>query len=365
MNPFILQGYRGPDLFCDRKQELRELIGHVENGRNMVLYGERRMGKTALLHRLLDGRPGMLVDLLSCQSLHEAVEKIARALVEREGIMNARENNLWQRLLAHFEVRITADAITGAPTASLRLGRGQAAAPALEHIGAYLARLEPGFVLCLDEFQQITRFEGENAEAVFREWMQSFPEVRFAFSGSHGSMMRAMFNAHHRPFYQSCEIMELLPVPLAEYRPFIQRHFEADGRVATDAVVEAVYHWARGTTHWIQAQCNRLYDRVGNPSVEATWEVQESILASQQSYMGQILNQLPSAQASLLKALAQHPTGVQQPMAMSFLQAHGLPAASSVNSALKGLDRSNLVMRRTDGAWQLADPLFAEWLRRG
>lgn len=365
MNPFILQGYRGPDLFCDRTHQLAALVNHADNGRNIVLYGERRMGKTALLRRLLDGRPGMLVDLLSCQSLHEAVEKIARALVEREGVLTPRNPGLWQRLLAQFEVRMTVDPVTGMPSASLRLGREAAAAPALERIGAYLARLEPGFILCLDEFQQITRFDGGHAEAVFREWTQAFPEVRFAFSGSHGSMMRAMFSEHNRPFYQSCEIMELLPVPREEYGDFIQRHFAADGRHAADEVVDAVYDWARGTTHWIQSQCNRLYDRKGPPTVADAREVQEAVLASHQGYMGQILNQLPTAQAALLKAVAQHPNGVPQPTAMAFLQAHNLPAASSVNSALKGLAHHNHVMRTSDGAWQFADPLFAEWLRRG
>lgn len=365
MNPFILQGYHGPDLFCDRQQELSELISHIENGRNMVLHGERRMGKTALLRRLLDGRPGMLVDLLSCQSLAEAVEKIARALVEREGVLNPREPSLWQRLLAQFEVQIAVDPVSGMPRASLRLGNPGNAAPALAHIGAYLAQLEPGFLLCLDEFQQITRFTDGAAEAVFREWMQAFPAIRFAFSGSHTTMMRAMFNTHSRPFYQSCEIMELMPVPRADYAAFIQRHFEADGRTASDEVVDAVYDWARGTTHWIQSQCNRLFDREGDPKGADVRAVQAAVLASQQGYMGQILNQLPRAQSALLKAIAHHREGVQQPTAMSFLQAHGLPAASSVNSALKGLERSELIVRRGDGAWQLSDPLFAWWLREG
>lgn len=363
MNPFIVQGYTRPELFCDRDAERAALESHFENGRNVVVLGERRMGKTALIRRSLEGREGMSVDLLSCLDLREAVEKIGRALLEREGVHNPRHTSLWQRFLAQFEVQFTADPATGAPQVSIRLATGRSPQPALESIGTYLSRLEPGFILCLDEFQQITHFREPGAEATFREWMQGFPEVRFVFSGSHASLMRAMFSEHSRPFYQSCEMLELKPVAFSDYAPFIRRHFEGDGRTVPDEVLEAVYRWARGTTHWVQAQCNRLFDRPGNPSLADVREVQRAILASLQGFFGQIRNQLSTAQAASLKAIALSPNGVPQPTAMEFLQRHHLPAASSVRSALQSLERLELVLQDENGHWLLADPLFAEWLR--
>lgn len=47
-NPFIIGKYIGPDYFCDRKEESRLLIHHIENGRNVTLISERRLGKTGL-----------------------------------------------------------------------------------------------------------------------------------------------------------------------------------------------------------------------------------------------------------------------------------------------------------------------------
>jgi hypothetical protein len=363
MNPFIVQGYTRPELFCDREAERALLASHYENGRNVVILGERRMGKTALIRRSMEGRAGMAIDLLSCLDLRQAVEKIGRALLEREGVHNTRHTSLWQRFLAQFEVQFTADPVTGTPQVGLRLGTGRSPQPALESIGAYLSRLEPGFVLCLDEFQQITHFREPGAEATFREWMQGFPEVRFVFSGSHASLMRAMFSEHSRPFYQSCELLELKSVDLADYAPFIRRHFEDADRTVSDEVIAAVYHWARGTTHWVQAQCNRLFDRAGSPNLDDVKEVQRAILASLQSFFGQIRNQLSPAQAATLTAIAQSPDGVPQPTAMEFLKQHHLPAASSVRSALHSLERLELVLQDATGRWMLADPLFAEWLR--
>ena len=34
-NPFVNQGYIGPEYFCDRQQETELMLNHFENGRNI------------------------------------------------------------------------------------------------------------------------------------------------------------------------------------------------------------------------------------------------------------------------------------------------------------------------------------------
>ena len=35
-NPFVYQGYKGPDYFCDRLEETEKLISSLRNGRNVT-----------------------------------------------------------------------------------------------------------------------------------------------------------------------------------------------------------------------------------------------------------------------------------------------------------------------------------------
>ncbi len=51
-NPFLIYGYNGPEFFCDRIEETRNLISALENGRNVTLMSPRRMGKTGLINNV-------------------------------------------------------------------------------------------------------------------------------------------------------------------------------------------------------------------------------------------------------------------------------------------------------------------------
>lgn len=46
VNPFIYEGYEGPEYFCDRTVETEDLIANLQNGRNTTLVSPRKIGKT-------------------------------------------------------------------------------------------------------------------------------------------------------------------------------------------------------------------------------------------------------------------------------------------------------------------------------
>ena len=52
MNPFVVGTYISKEYFCDRRVETESLEEHVRNGRNVVLFSERRMGKTGLIQHV-------------------------------------------------------------------------------------------------------------------------------------------------------------------------------------------------------------------------------------------------------------------------------------------------------------------------
>ena len=49
INPFITNGYRPEEYFCDRVKETDYLIRQITNGNNVAVISPRRLGKTGLI----------------------------------------------------------------------------------------------------------------------------------------------------------------------------------------------------------------------------------------------------------------------------------------------------------------------------
>lgn len=48
-NPFVYEGYKGAEYFCDRVDESQKLISNLQNGLNTTLVSPRKIGKTGLI----------------------------------------------------------------------------------------------------------------------------------------------------------------------------------------------------------------------------------------------------------------------------------------------------------------------------
>lgn len=368
VNPFLLTGYVGKKWFCDREKELSVLEDHVRNGRNVVLYSWRRMGKTALIKCLFDelhrkeGTDGLFVDLLATQNLDDALRAITRAVYEMYGRTHVGFNAALRSLFSALGVSLSFDAATGFPEVTLALRETSFSARSLQAIGDFLMKQKKSPVIALDEFQQVTTYEDQNVEAVFRDWTQSFPSIRFLFSGSHRKMMQAMFNESNRPFYQSAQMMALDPIQEKEYAKFIRKHFASGGKSIPDTLIHEMYGWSRGQTYCIQLVCNHLYALNRELGEDVFEEVLSQLLEQQAPVFANYRNLMTSGQWNVLVALAKDEP-VANPLGHEFVSKYKLGATSSVSTALKALQRMEMVIE--EGEYHLVhDVLLSRWLKR-
>ncbi|MGQ3684071.1 MAG: hypothetical protein ACUBOA_03520 [Candidatus Loosdrechtia sp.] len=88
-NPFTI-GIAKEEDFCNREQELADLINYAKNCQNIVLYSPRRYGKSSLVNQVLKelGKEGVLtvyVDLFPVSSEHDFVSMLATAILKGIG----------------------------------------------------------------------------------------------------------------------------------------------------------------------------------------------------------------------------------------------------------------------------------------
>ena len=206
--------YACKELFCDRKEEMGNILQYLRNGRNITLISPRRLGKTGLIYRVFDEIKtdgaefdAIYVDISATQSIDDFIRLFAQAVV---ATLNHRS-----RIAAFFSALgglrplLSYNAISGSPELTLTY-RGEEEKPTT--LGNILSFLESGkkpVVVAIDEFQQIREYEGVNMEAVLRSHIQKLINVRFIFCGSKKHVMTDMFSSARSPFYDSTTTIPL------------------------------------------------------------------------------------------------------------------------------------------------------------
>ena len=172
-NPFLTGGYHGKQWFCDREGELQQLITNIEHGRNTVLHAWRRIGKTQLVRHLFDEleqngqAKTIFVDLEPTTNIAEAVKAIIQATHDRFGKTSSGLSNAFKQLMGTLKFTIGYNEYSGLPELSFGHGTSTLGAQSLSALGEFLSG-EGEVVIALDEFQKITSYPEENAEATFR-----------------------------------------------------------------------------------------------------------------------------------------------------------------------------------------------------
>lgn len=370
-NPFITNGYAGADYFCDRIQETSTLVNMLTNGNHVALISPRRMGKTDLICHCFN-QPEIrqhyytfLVDIYPTKSLQDFVSLLGKHILEE---LRSRGRTVWEHFLqmvSSIRSEISFD-INGCPVWGIGLSRLSNPELTLDEIFRYLAQADRHCLVAIDEFQQITCYEGNrNMEAILRTYIQHCPNANFIFSGSQRHLMGEMFTSPARPFYQSVTLFNLQPIPLEKYREFALEKFEQGGKHLDTEVVNQVYSRFRSITSYMQKVMNYLYQVTAVGATCTPGMIDEAIRfildLSSDTYEN-ILYQMPEKQRNVLLAIAQE--GEAQGISGGkFAQKHHLTSPSAVVSAVKGLLEKDFITQERS-VYTVYDQFFQLWIER-
>ena len=368
-NPFIVGKYLSDKYFCDREKETAFLHKQIENGRNVALISPRRIGKSGLIQHLFN-QPEIkeqyhvfFVDIYATTSLNELVYVLGKEIYEQLKPKTTAWKEKFFQTIASLRIGAKLDPMSGLPSLDLGLGDIQAPQTTLDEIFSYLNEADKPCIVAIDEFQQIGEYKEKNVEALLRTKIQQCRKAQFIFSGSKRHVMSLMFNSPSKPFYQSAVSMGLEPIPVPTYTEFAMRLFAESNKQIAPEVIESVWEQYEGYTWFVQMMMNELYalTPTGQTCLPAQIPTAEyNIIMAQETSYRELLSNLPQRQKTILQAIAKE-GAAQNITAQKFIRKYNLGSASSVQSAVKLLIKSDLITK-TDGIYRVYDFFFAKWL---
>jgi hypothetical protein len=373
-NPFRFGDLALDESFTNRTAEIAELCSDLRNGQNVALIAPRRYGKTSLLRRVEQTlvAEGVLVagvDLMKTPTKERLAGKLARAIHDEiaSPLFRAKER---LRLFSNLRVTptVTVDPADGTPTFTFTpTHRREDMDATLEHLFELPARLaaerDRSVVLVFDEFQEITEIDPKLPH-LLRAVFQEQPHVAHVYAGSRRDMMRRLFTDENEPFFRSAKVLELDVIDPPLFAAFVADRFAATDRGLGTGVADRLVAITRGHPYGTQELAYALWERVpeGFSASDADLdEAVESVVRSENAHFTLAWSGASRVQRLVLQALAAEPGSVY---GTDYRLRHDLPAASTVQRAVERLVADELVERRRDGGFDLAEPFLREWIFR-
>jgi len=263
MNPFKFGQVVGGSSFCRRDDLQKTLKSYISSSQNTVLQGDRRMGKTSLVHETVQNlkkRPLLTIDLMGIKSADELCKRIAHALIELE-----REAGMLEKALAAFprlRPKITFDPATGQPgvsfDASVKLTPDSI--KGLLNTVKKIASHKKAIVF-IDEFQDILNLpDAKETLALMRAEIQYHQDIPYIFAGSLRNQMIEIFMSPDSPFFKSALPLEIGPITPESFIPFLTDKFSTGKRILCPELGDRILELADQTSGDTQQLCSALWE---------------------------------------------------------------------------------------------------------
>lgn len=369
MNPFTYgKAVSGGD-YCDRPEKEKLLASYMKSGQNVLLQGERRVGKTSLAVKVassIRGKRVLYADFMFCNEVSDVTDRIAKAALK-----TADEGGFLQKgmkALSFLRPTMSFDETTGKPSFSLSIETKAANTlstieQALDAI-AVLHSKHPMIVI-FAEFQDVLRLPNpQKILAHMRSRIQFHERLPYIFSGSSRVGMESIFSDSQSAFYKSTAPLPLKPLSGAAFNKFLAAKFRKTGRKTTKELWPAIADLNLQATGDIQQLCWALWQNTNRGDTVTEHSIPnaiEALFTVEGASYEMIASNTSTAQLKLLIGFAKH--GGETVYSNDFKQATGILSNGTITKACRLLEKRK-ILRRNGKGWSLENPFFGLWLAK-
>jgi uncharacterized protein len=374
-NPFRFGPLTLDERFTDREDELAELLADMRNGQDVLVYAPRRYGKSSLVltaaqQAVADGVLVGYCDLLTVTTKERFAAALAKTIHRDVDSAGSQAFERAAELFRSLRIRPTMeiDPEDASFSFSFRATKRKAdldetIEALLELLGRLAEERKRRVVMIFDEFQEIVELD-PHFPRLMRAVFQAQPEVCHVYLGSKRHVLNRIFNDENEPFWRSAKKLELGRIAQAKFARFVRERFDSTDKGIDDDALNRLLEITEGHPYATQELAYELWQGVpsGFPAHAADVEAAlERVLRSEHNHLESLWDDTPTLQRQLVLALSGDPT--PSPYSADYRLEHDLAAPSTLQSAIRTLERREIIGRTDDGVLTIVEPFFADWLK--
>jgi len=364
--------------FCNRHDEQKQLLDHINKHAHVVLIAPRRYGKSSLSSQVAEcwasdkqKRLAIRISMLSAWNVDIVSDKIIKgvgqALSKMCPLVNMDEIKKLASSLNQigFSLSLSLDGFTVGLSGTRKDNTStlMSISKILSTLDEVAANTGWKVMLEIDEFQEISRLDENHAvEAEIREAVQYTDNIACVFLGSNRQMLEVMFSDKTRPFYHMCHIMRIHRIESVHYHLHLEEAAKAQwGKTLDVQVIELILNLTERHPYYVNKLCSELWRMERIPNLDTTRSCWLSIAQEEESSIVAMMTALSLTQKAVISALAFNPEKLLG--SKQFLDRVGL-ASSTARTAIKQLKKDDMVYQDHEGFWHAMNPCLLVCLQK-
>lgn len=372
-NPFSYGGIVAGKQFCNRIKEMDDLIRAGLSGEKLFIHGERRIGKTSLLKKVMIEFSEkkvicVFIDVWKCVDAADFVNVCASGFAKAEGSEGIMKRA--RKLFDGLSPAVTIDD-NGRPSLTFERSAGKLSSSQLESVLKASWKIadsnrDKRLLVILDEFQQVRLLGDDRIERLLRSVVQERSDIAWFFCGSRAHLIKQMFLDSNSPLYRSAGHYPIEAIRDEHWIPFISGKFRSTGRDISSTIIKKLLDMTSGHPFYTQLLCSSLWD-ICEPedmvSDDTLVQALNILLERENSTYHILWNSLPEQSKRMLRAIAfENP--MKSPYSGEVLGNYGFTSPSSAGRAIEYLTSHDLITKSGGGEYIIIDRFLGMWCRR-
>lgn len=369
--PFVFGRIATNKNFTNRTIELERLVKNFNSFVNTILISPRRWGKSSLVNKASemasvndDKLRFCFIDLYNIRSEEDFYQELAKEVLKNSSSKMDEMFDDVKKFMGQLLPRVSfspgseSDFTIGLNWKEIKMEPDE-----IINLPEKIAQEKNlRFVICIDEFQNISEFENPLAfQKKMRSLWQLHQKTSYCLYGSKRHMLLEVFTSSSMPFYKFGDIIFLEKISSANWVSFIKTRFEETDKSIDDDSVNFMTLLTDCHPYYMQQLAQQTWFRTDKQCCrDLVFDAFENLVLQLSLLFQTLTDELSKTQVNFLKAILNNAT---QLSSKSTILQFNLGSSANVLKIRNTLIKREIIDSQK-GKIEFVDPLFKYWLKK-